>query len=124
MKQFAMIVAAAFIIIAGSACCRNVETGSTPKQYKLTMPAGLYTMHLYQGAEQYSEVTPRNGIYNIHIPSMGGGYSQCLGIKYNVHNPNEYKILMIKKGSAVYREYSIREIEALPEQEGIRELPL
>jgi len=124
MKHFSIMIAALCIVISSFACCRNVETGSMPKQYKLTMPAGLYTMHLYRGAEQYSEVTPRNGIYNIHIPSMGGGYSQCLGIKYNVHNPNEYKILMIKKGSAVYREYSIREIEALPEQEGIRELPL
>lgn len=124
MKHYSIIIGAVCIVISSFACCRNVETGTTPRQYQLRMAAGMYTMHLYQGAEQYIEIVPKNGIYKVSIPSMNGGYSQCLGIKYNVHNPNEYKVLMIKKSGAVHREYSISEIEALPERENVRDLPL
>lgn len=124
MKHLSMITAAAFLVMVSASCCMNVETGSTPRRYCLRMPAGPYTMHLHQGAGQYAAIVPDNGIYTVHIPSMNGGYSRCLLVKYNVHDPNEYKVLLIRKSGAVHREYSVRELDLLPEQDGIRDLPL
>ncbi len=113
MRQILLYIAAFFLSL-NLISCVTAETQSQAKHFNVKF-TGTKTdsinVFLHQGAGKYKEVLPVEDIYSIDIPPMQGGYSSFLGIKFNVHNPKDYKIVKIKKDNKTIYELSINEIE-------------
>lgn len=96
--------------------CRTIETQSTPRHYKIVLSENnndSVKLFINTGAGQYDEILPVENIFTVDIPAMCGGYSEFLGIEFNKHIPEEYKVVKIMKGEKIIKEFSILEIEQL-----------
>ena len=100
--------------------CGITETQSEARKFSLKLldcSTDDIKLILHKGAGKYEECKTEDKIhFNIEIPAMRGGYSEFLFfIKFNEHNPEEYKVLRIMKKGEILKELSIRDIEQLPQ---------
>lgn len=106
--------------------CRMVEVSSRPRTITLALVSDSplqYQVKQLQISGEYKPLKPVHpGIYAISIPSMDGGYSEFLSIKYNRHIPEEYPVIRIIKEDRVLKELSINDMEKLPVKNGRSQL--
>lgn len=115
MKTGIWFMACLLCILEFTSCAIS-ETGSVPKHYNLAFSdPGNNSMKLFihRGAGKYEEIVPVENRYSVDIPEMQGGYSSFMGIKFNQHIPEEYKVVRIMNGTEQVKEISIVEIEQL-----------
>ena len=96
--------------------CVTVETQSKPMELNLKVEINYdkIIVQKHAGAGKYNDCEEKKAnVYKLNIESMRGGYSEFLGIKFNKHNPREYKIVRIKNHGNMVKELSLKEIERL-----------
>ncbi len=94
--------------------CTISEIQSNPRYFNITsIDSSNETIKLFihKGAGQYIEIISVENVYPINLPAMRGGYSSFLGIKFNKHIPEEYKVLKVVRKDNPKEEFSISEIE-------------
>ncbi|HBX52932.1 MAG: hypothetical protein A2275_14810 [Bacteroidetes bacterium RIFOXYA12_FULL_35_11] len=108
--------------------CAIYETASEPMKFRIEfLSSNLSDYKIYQQNESgnFVLVKPLDvGVYDMSIPMMSGGYSKILFLKYKNHDPNEYKVIQIKRDGEVYRELSNREIRQLKSEKNVYKLKL
>jgi len=105
-----------FVAILEFTSCAISETESASKHYTMTFSGNRnHAMKLFiqKGAGTYAEVLPIENRYVVDIDRMQGGYSSFMGIHFNKHIPEEYKVLRIMDGKEIVKELSIVDIEYL-----------
>ena len=115
MKKYLLPILLSLFVIQFISCA-SFETISDPKQYNITLTNNSndsIKLFVHQGAGKYDEILPVENIYLVKIPIMRGGYSSFLGIKFNKHTPEEFKVVKIMKGEKTIKEFSIIKIEQL-----------
>lgn len=103
-----------FLTILQLTSCTTSETISVPKSYKIIIADNknnTIKLFVHQGAGKYDEILPLENIYSIEIPAMRGGYSNFLGLKFNKHIPEDYKVIKLMKEEELIKEFSINEME-------------
>ncbi|MBI5218276.1 MAG: hypothetical protein HY958_05030 [Bacteroidia bacterium] len=120
-----------FLVLAVSVMihsCKMAETASSPMSFRMEILAKSpsdYKLYIHKGAGQYELLSPVGGsTYDISIPAMNGGYSKFLFIVYNKHDPNDYKVIHVKKEGEIIKELSLREIQQLKYEKNIYKLKL
>ncbi len=118
-----------FIVISLTVVsCAIYETASEPMNFRIEfLSANLSDYKIYQQNEsgEFDLVKPLDGgVYDISIPMMHGGYSKILFLKYKKQDPNEYKIIQIRKEREIYRELSIKDIRQLKSEKNIYKMKL
>ncbi|MDD4148930.1 MAG: hypothetical protein PHE33_02765 [Bacteroidales bacterium] len=94
--------------------CAISETQSEPKHYNIIMLNNrndTVKLFIHKGAGKYEQILPVENIFSVDIEPMQGGYSNFLGLKFNNHIPEDYKVLKIEKKMKTIKEFSINEIE-------------
>lgn len=116
MRQFTV-----FAVVVLSACfTKRVETMSQPTTLKLRVTCDVVVEQWDRTA--FHPVAFENAIADVNVPAMGGGYSDRNGKISNVHDPEEYPVLRVRRGDQVLRELSIRGTAKLPKAEDGRAL--
>ena len=104
------------LIVMSTACwTMRVETMSPPTTLELRVACEVAVEQW--NLTEFVPVTFENAIADVHVPAMGGGYSERGGKRSNVHDPNEYQILRVRRGDRVLRELSINDTAKLPKAE-------
>lgn len=102
--------------------CRIVEVSSKPRTFIIAVQSdspSQYQLSQLKVSGKFEPLKPaKPGIYTISIPTMDGGYSEFLFIKYNKHIPEEYPVIRIIKSGKVFSELSIKDLEKLPVKGG------
>lgn len=123
MKKFRkkVIPPALSLMGMGLICCKKVETRSQEQSFYVRLISNQLDgleMLVYQGSGQYKKIVSTNKLdYKINIPSMRGGYSSTLFLKFDEHKPEEFKVVQIKNKNEVLLELSINDIKALPKND-------
>jgi hypothetical protein len=115
MKRIFQLLAV-FLLVMQFFGCSMSETMSSARKYNIVIvddSNSTIKLFVQNEAAEYVKLVPVDGVYNVSIPAMGGGYSKFLGIKFNQHKPEDYEVIKFTKGEQILKELSIKQIEAL-----------
>jgi len=105
--------------------CKTVETATQPAVLELrlvTQETSVLKIVIFE-RDGWKEVLPgKQNTYTVKIPLMQGGYSQFLFFKYNQHNPQDYEIIGLEQAGKIIKTFSLKELQNLPEKEGVKEI--
>jgi hypothetical protein len=128
MRKIASLVPIVIACMAVIVSCRIVEVSSAPRIVKIAIIADepfRYSLHLLNSSGKFDPVTRTgDGFYILFIPRMDGGYTEFGIIKYNLHNPEEYPVILIKKENRPHKELTIRDVENLVKKGDVYQLKI
>ncbi|HOT43884.1 MAG TPA: hypothetical protein PLM53_05480 [Spirochaetota bacterium] len=126
MKQCLAFALSFLMTAALITSCRMVEFSSRPRTISVEIVSdnrSQYQLSQLKVSGKFEPLKPAQpGIYAVSIPSMDGGYSEFLFIKYNKHIPEEYPVVQVIKDGKVLKELSISDMEKLPVKDGRSQL--
>ena len=97
--------------------CRTVETSLPAQEIRIILRGHLANVEivaLHPGHRVRLEEASRPREYRITMARMDGGYSQFAVLRYNVHDPLQYKVIAVRRERTTLRELSLEDIRALP----------
>lgn len=105
----------AFVVLSSACLTKRVETMSHPTTVRLRLAVacdGVLEQHV--GAGEYQLVTVTDATADIAVPGMRGGFSERGGKRSNVHDPDTYEVVRLRRDDKVLVELSLKDIRALP----------
>lgn len=119
MKKIILSIVLFSLLLEFNSCATS-EIQSDHKYYNITITNNqidTIKLFIHKGAGRYDEILPVANTFSVDISAMQGGYSSFLGVKFNKHIPEEYKVLKIVSGKKTIKEFSINEVEQLNQDE-------
>lgn len=107
--------------------CRTVETGTEARVMDLRIAGNTdgVTVHRMDPGGEKAVLRTDMRYYKLDLPAMHGGYSEALFlIRYNIHDARTYPIIRILRDGTSIQTLSIRDLQNLPEDQGMRVLTL
>ncbi|MCE9596561.1 MAG: hypothetical protein K8S54_01205 [Spirochaetia bacterium] len=103
-------------LVLAAPTCRTVEVSLPPKEITILLKGNLSAIDIVPLSPdiQIQKGAP-SGQYSIKTPTMDGGYSEfAFLIRYNKHEPMQYKIISVRKNKAAVADFSMADLYALP----------
>ena len=112
-----------FVLLLGACLTKRVETMSHPTTLHVRLAIscdGILERHL--GAGEFEPVIVAEGTADIDVPGMHGGYSERNGKHSNVHDPDTYEVIRVRREDKILIGLSLKDIRALPKASDGRSL--
>jgi hypothetical protein len=106
--------------LAAGCFTMRVETRSQPTTVHLRLAQCDAVLEKHVGAGEFQVVPTDDATADIDVPGMGGGYSERGGKRSNVHDPDTYEVVRLRREDKILVGLSLKQIRALPKDTGGR----
>ncbi|MCO6490328.1 MAG: hypothetical protein J5I98_18080 [Phaeodactylibacter sp.] len=91
----------------------EISSEPEPVHIKILHPEIEKIDVLFRHRRFYFSFSSQNGKFSYIVPAMDGGFTNFLGIKFNVHDPYEYENIIVQYEGQELKKLSLNDVYAL-----------